>query len=268
MMTVRELAKIAGVTPRTIQYYDAIGLLPSTERNENGYRKYDESVLPRLFEIMTYKELGFQLEEIRAMTRDPGYDRKAAFEEKIAALERRRDHLNALIGFAEAISFAGVVPIQVQEVGDTPYSEFLARLQEDWNMSRILRQLEAFIREQPDGGDTLVRLYDDLFGMAGSAPPESEEVQAKIENLHEFFQKNLSDRPVSCLRSISMTLAAGGGQADGIRQIYGEAAADFGAEALRIYCDRFESERRLPQKRCFELRQVFKETHEGLFEGE
>lgn len=258
MMTVHKLAKIAGVTTRTIQYYDEIGLLPSTERSENGYRKYDESVLPKLFEIMTYKELGFQLEEIRALMQDLSYDRKTAFKEKIAELERQRDHLNALIEFAEAISFAGIVPLQVREVGDTPYSEFLAKLQGEWSMNKIFEQFAAFVREQPDAGEKLIQLYDDLFGMIES-DPGSEEVQEKVESLHEFLQENMTSSPVGSLRAISTSLTAGGDCADGIRQLYGETAADFGAEALRIYCDQFESERRIPQKHYFALKQLFKE---------
>ncbi|MBP1550450.1 MAG: MerR family transcriptional regulator, partial [Oscillospiraceae bacterium] len=64
-LSVGEIARAAGVSVRTIQYYDSIGLLKPVETNQqNGYRYYDESSVNQLKEILYYKGLDFPLKEI------------------------------------------------------------------------------------------------------------------------------------------------------------------------------------------------------------
>ena len=52
MMTIHEVSKLAGVSVRTLHYYDAIGLLPPTALTESGYRLYDDTALARLQSIL------------------------------------------------------------------------------------------------------------------------------------------------------------------------------------------------------------------------
>ena len=56
-MTIHEVSKLAGVSVRTLHYYDAIGLLPPTALTESGYRLYDDTALARLQSIMLFREL-------------------------------------------------------------------------------------------------------------------------------------------------------------------------------------------------------------------
>lgn len=69
-----EFAKIAGVTLRTIRYYDKIGLLKPTMILDNGYRRYCNKDLITLQKILTLKELGFSLEEIFPLIQDDDID--------------------------------------------------------------------------------------------------------------------------------------------------------------------------------------------------
>ena len=64
MRTVNEVSKLTGVSIRTLQYYDSIGLLKPTEYTEVGYRLYDEEALERLQQILLFRELEFPLKEI------------------------------------------------------------------------------------------------------------------------------------------------------------------------------------------------------------
>lgn len=64
---VGELAKIAGLTTRTLRFYDQIGLLSPSGLTEAGHRLYDESDLSRLQQIMSLKELGLSLEEVKSV---------------------------------------------------------------------------------------------------------------------------------------------------------------------------------------------------------
>ncbi|MEM8534640.1 MAG: MerR family transcriptional regulator [Chloroflexota bacterium] len=63
-MRIGELAERAGVTPRTIRYYEQIGLLGPSERVGRGFRHYTEHELVRLQKIDALKQLGLSLEEI------------------------------------------------------------------------------------------------------------------------------------------------------------------------------------------------------------
>lgn len=63
-MRIGQLADRAGVTPRTIRYYESLGLLGPSERKGSGFRYYTEAELGLLQKIAAYKELGLSLEEI------------------------------------------------------------------------------------------------------------------------------------------------------------------------------------------------------------
>ena len=65
MMTVNEVSKLTGVSIRTLQYYDTIGLLKPIQYTESGYRLYDDTSLERLQQILLFKELEFPLREIK-----------------------------------------------------------------------------------------------------------------------------------------------------------------------------------------------------------
>ncbi|ACL20848.1 MerR family transcriptional regulator [Desulfitobacterium sp. LBE] len=71
MKTVNEVSKLSGVSRRTLQYYDEIGLLPPSAVKESGYRQYDEESLRRLWSILFYKELGLSLDDIRLLLESP-----------------------------------------------------------------------------------------------------------------------------------------------------------------------------------------------------
>lgn len=64
-MRIGELAEKAGVTPRTIRYYEDLGLLSPSEREGKGFRYYTEVELARLRKIDVLKGLGLSLDEIR-----------------------------------------------------------------------------------------------------------------------------------------------------------------------------------------------------------
>ena len=74
MFTVKQLSKIAGITPRTLRYYDRIGLLKPSRVGTNGYRYYDGQALLKLQQILLYRELDLPLERISEILHRPGFD--------------------------------------------------------------------------------------------------------------------------------------------------------------------------------------------------
>jgi MerR family transcriptional regulator, thiopeptide resistance regulator len=97
MYTVKELAQLAGVTKRTLRYYDQIGLLKPSRVGENGYRYYGEEALFRLQQILLYRELDMPLEQIKLVLDRPGFDVLRALQEHRARLHRRIEHMEQLI---------------------------------------------------------------------------------------------------------------------------------------------------------------------------
>lgn len=95
--TVKALAELAGVTPRTLRWYDRQGLVKPGRLTEAGYRLYGEEEVDRLQTVLFYRELGLELSAIKALLDRPGFDRGRALEEHLRALEEKRARLDALI---------------------------------------------------------------------------------------------------------------------------------------------------------------------------
>ncbi len=87
MMTVHEVSRLTGVSIRTLQYYDNIGLLHPAEYTEAGYRLYDDTALETLQQILLFRELEFPLKEIKGIIRSPAFDRQKALDQQIELLQ-------------------------------------------------------------------------------------------------------------------------------------------------------------------------------------
>ena len=83
MMTVKEASRLTGISIRTLQYYDKLGLLPAM-RTESGYRLYDDAALERLQQILLFRELEFPLRDIRTILDNPNFDRRKALRRPYA----------------------------------------------------------------------------------------------------------------------------------------------------------------------------------------
>jgi DNA-binding transcriptional MerR regulator len=97
---VQKLAKMAGVSVRTLRYYDEISLL-SPLRTSNGYRIYGPKEVDLLQQILIYRELGVPLEKIKEMPSLKDFDRKKALQGHLKALIEKRAQLDLLIANVE-----------------------------------------------------------------------------------------------------------------------------------------------------------------------
>ena len=95
--SIQELARLSGVTTRTLRWYDQIGLLKPGRVAENGYRRYGPAQVDRLQDILYYRALGVELARIKECLDDPSFDRLAALRNHLAALEAERKRLEQLI---------------------------------------------------------------------------------------------------------------------------------------------------------------------------
>ena len=101
MYTVKELSSLAGVSVRTLHYYDQIGLLSPARIAQNGYRQYDDAALLRLQQILFYRELDFKLKDIKELLDAPDFEQVSALESHWDALWSRLARTERLIRTVE-----------------------------------------------------------------------------------------------------------------------------------------------------------------------
>lgn len=118
MKKTNEMSKLAGVSKRTLQYYDDEGLL-ITERTNDNHRLYDREAMERIWEILVYKEMDFELREIRQIVEGSEEQKKKwlakrekAIDEKIAEEKYKMD----VIAFVQR---HGMPPLPEEESGKT-----------------------------------------------------------------------------------------------------------------------------------------------------
>ncbi|MHB8896384.1 MAG: MerR family transcriptional regulator [Candidatus Geothermincolia bacterium] len=100
--TIGQLARLAGISARTLHYYDERGLLKPTSVRPNGYRCYENSDLVKLQQILFFRELDFPLEEIGRMINSPGFDVSEALRDQRRLIELKRARLDALLDSIDA----------------------------------------------------------------------------------------------------------------------------------------------------------------------
>ena len=180
---------MAGVSVRTLQFYDEIGLLKPTAITDAGYRLYDDHALEVLQQILFFKELDFTLKEIKAIMENPNFDKAAAFEKQRELIQMKRDRLNSLLGLLERL-------IKGEHCMDL----------DKFDMSEYFRVLTDFKRTHTD--EIVKQLgsldsFDELISEMKSHETEIADMAVKcygsLENytnaMQQNFQNFLSDGP-------------------------------------------------------------------------
>lgn len=101
-LTVSQVSKLSGVSVRTLHHYDEIGLLRPSGRTGAGYRLYGDRELQRLQQVLFFRELGFPLDEIARIMRDPDFDLQSALLMQRQLLEEKATRTKALIAAVDA----------------------------------------------------------------------------------------------------------------------------------------------------------------------
>lgn len=95
--SIRELSELAGVSARTLRYYDELGLLKPLYVSESGYRYYGEKEVTMLQQILFYRRRGLELKQIQKILYQADFDVMEALQEHLLDLEQQQKQLNALI---------------------------------------------------------------------------------------------------------------------------------------------------------------------------
>ena len=240
MMTVQEVSRLTGVTVRTLQYYDEIGLLPPAGRTEAGYRLYDRAALERLQQILLYRELRFPLGEIRRILSAPDFDRDLALDQQIGLLELELEHLEGLIRFARTIKTIGVRELDFTAFDRKKQREYARRAKAQWGGSEAYREYEEKSKGRSEAEEQglaagLMGIFR-AFGAVKDGAPDSAEAQALVLQLQEYISANYYQCTDEILAGLGQAYAAGGEFTENIDRAGGPGTAAFAAEAIRIHC--------------------------------
>lgn len=113
--TIQKLGNLAGVSTRTLRYYDEIGILKPARKNSAGYRIYGRREVDTLQQILFYRELGLDLDSIKRLVNDPAFDGAAALKKHRQQLLEKRRQLDLLITNVEKTISAAEGGIQMAD---------------------------------------------------------------------------------------------------------------------------------------------------------
>lgn len=240
MMSVHEVSELTGVSIRTLQYYDRIGVLHPAGYTEAGYRMYDGKDLEKLQQILLFRELEFSLKEIKAMMEDPDFDREKALKQQIEMLMLKKDHLEDLIRFARGIITLGGNDMDFKAFDKSRLEEYARQAKAAWGHTDAYREFEEKSRDRTDSDQrTLtIRMMEIFreFGRIKDGDPASAEARALVKKLQGFITENYYRCTDEILSGLGKAYGSGGEFTRNINEAAGAGAAEFAAEAIEAYC--------------------------------
>lgn len=193
-LRIGEVARLVGVTPKTVRHYEKVGLLPEAERSESGYRLYSADDLLRLHRVKKLRSLGLSLRQVRSVLGegDGGLSLRTTLEAlrsqveaEMAGLEERRRLIDAALSREdlEAVEASPSFERAMDLLGEHLSGVSEATLEQE---KRLWSVLDAF--EWPEGYE---EKNEELFRYYAEHPEEYGEIVAVGERLAA-----LADAPV------------------------------------------------------------------------
>jgi len=239
MMTVNEVSKLAGVSIRTLQYYDSIGLLKPAEYTESGYRLYDDAAMERLQQILLFRELEFPLKEIKEIVTRPDFDKNKALEQQIELLTMKKEHLEKLIDFARGIQNGGNNIMDFTAFDTSKLEEYTRKAKEQWGDSKAFSEYEQkSASRSKDDEKKLWSNFMKLFEKCGKlkdSDPKSVEAQTMVKNIQNYITKNFYECTNEILAGLGKMYAAEGEFKTNIDKAGGNGTAEFVSRAIAEY---------------------------------
>jgi DNA-binding transcriptional MerR regulator len=206
MYSVKQLSELAGVSVRTLHYYDEIGLLRPSKVTDNGYRHYDEANLLRLQQILFYREIGLELAQIKANLDNPNFDLLETLRSHRRELVKKAERMQELINTVDntIIYLAGESNVSKKQL----FQAFSEEKQKDYERSARLQYGPSVVNEsirlwnsysagkKQAIGEEGNQVYSDFVEAveAGKSPLDPE-VQAIVErwhkHMHYFYEPTL-----------------------------------------------------------------------------
>ncbi|MDD3919858.1 MAG: MerR family transcriptional regulator [Eubacteriales bacterium] len=236
-MKINEVAKLTGVTVRTLHYYDEIGLLKPSQVTEAGYRLYNDAALSRLQQILFFRELDFELTEIREIMDSPAYDAAEALQKQKTLLEQRRARLDGLIELTDRV-LKGENTMEFKQFDtsaiEAAKDQYKAEVKQRWGNTEAYRQSEQKNTNWEAFNRDSAAIFK-KFAANMDKDPGDPAVQALVAQWQQF----ITDRMYTCtkeiLKGLGQMYTADERFTKNIDQSR-EGTAAFMSEAIRIYC--------------------------------
>lgn len=265
-MTVKQVSELTGVSVRTLQYYDDIGLLSPSERTEAGYRLYEEEQLATLQEILLFRELEFPLKEIKAILDSPAYDKEKALQQQVELLRIKREHLDGLIELAESLQMTGSQAKTMQKKGSktmdfkafdkSKLEEYAKRAREQYSDTDAYKEYEAkSAGRTSEDEQVFAKEFMAIFakfgallkaGTDGNAASDNAadspskastpEAQALVQELRDYITEHFYNCTPEILSGLGKMYAADGEFKENIDAAGGSGTAEFASKAIDFYC--------------------------------
>ncbi|NLA76783.1 MAG: MerR family transcriptional regulator [Clostridiales bacterium] len=199
MKTVNEVAKICGLTVRTLHYYDETGLLKPDEVTPAGYRLYGDKSLERLQQILFFRELGFELKEVKAIIDCPSYDKNEALLKHRELLKMKKQHIETLIELTNSV-MKGEKTMNIEEFDKTQIEKTKEKYADEarakWGDTAAYKENEektgAYGKAEWSDAEAAAEKVYDMFiaAMNKGLAPESEAALLAARSWQEYISKH------------------------------------------------------------------------------
>ena len=243
--TIKEIADMAGLTTRTLRYYEEIGLLCPASTGDNGYRYYDEDSLLRLQQILFFRELDVPLKEIQLIMSSPDFNLLGALEKHRSSLQSRAKRLDKLIETVNQTikSIKGDWNMTAKDYYEGfDESQYEEEARERWgNTNRYAESQKKWASYSKEEKEAIKAEGEDLTNrMVSKDPnvsPDDPDVQAAVGEYHTYINKYFYSCEVDFLRGLADMWVEDPRFASNYERVR-EGGAEFVREAVHIYCDR------------------------------
>lgn len=240
-MKISDVAKLTGVTVRTLHYYDEIGLLKPSGITEAGYRVYNDTDLEILQQILFFRELDFPLEDIRKIMQNPAYEKENALRKQKELLLQKRSRLDSLISLVDK-TLKGERDMSFQQFDTTKIEEvrkqYAAEAKQRWGTTAAYAEYEKKSDRYSDEQQKMLEgegaMILSEFGKNRSLAPDSTEAQALVKKWQAYITSNYytcTKEILSCLGQMYVGDERFTQYIDG----YGAGTAAFMAAAIEAY---------------------------------
>lgn len=236
-LSVSQMAKLTGVSVRTLHYYDHIGLLCPETAADSGYRWYGAADVEKMQQILFYRELDFPLKDIRDILTDPHYDRQEALRHQRRLLLLKRERLDGLLELLDAnlkgertMEFQGFDAGELEAARRQYADEAKAR----WDHTDAWQESQ----EKTDDLDSQAAGMNSIFRRA-SALRENDPAGPEAQVLVKEWQDFISAHYYACTKEILAGLGAMYTADERFQKNldrFGKGTAAFLSKAIAAYC--------------------------------
>lgn len=250
-MKVKEVAKLTGISVRTLHHYDEIGLLSPKRIAESGYREYTDEDLETLQQILFFRELGFPLKKIKDVLNSPSFDRQEALLLQQKMLLEKRSRLDQMILLIERTIQHAEGEIQMTnkekfEGFDFSHNPYEQEARERWGNEAVERSNAKLAgmseEEQKAMTKKMNTIYRKLAALRKGAP-DSDKAQSAIKEWYDFLNNNFGSYSFEAFKGLGQMYISDERFTKNIDQ-FGDGLAKFMCEAMAAFADKKENERR------------------------